>query len=223
MLRKKSCSESNARDMLDMHINMVGNVLNTSLKTIILYLQDDIVKAKKNARLVDKLETEADNILRDFTRCLCAGAFLPLFRKNIFQMVVSVDDVANAAEAACDFCLSQRPEIPKALRGAFDDITHANMEMFPLLSEAVENLKLGTFGRAADDEMLFQKVVTNISMHESNIDDLEWKLTRDIFNTDLPLANKMHLQALLSHITKVSDLIEDVSDRLYIMFTREAL
>lgn len=208
--------------MIGMHIDMVGRVLDKSLITIDLYLKNDITHAKINGRQVDRLETEADSIVRNFMRCLCSGAFLPLFRKNIFQMVSSVDKVANAAENACDFCLSQRPEIPENLKGAFDDITQANMEMFPLLKEAVESLNLGIFGNAADDEVHFQEIVKNISMNESNIDDLEWKLTREIFNADLPLANKMHLHAFLSHITAISDLIEDVADRLMILISREA-
>jgi hypothetical protein len=43
-------------------------------------------------------------------------------------------------ENFCDFCLSQRPQIPKDFRKAFLHITRSNIEMFSDLKGAVETL-----------------------------------------------------------------------------------
>ena len=223
MLGKKTCPERNVRKMLDNHIDMVGAVMYKGLDTIEHYLNDDIERAKASAKEVDHLETRADEILRGITICLQGGAFLPIMRKDIFQLVSAVDDVANATESFCDFSLSQRPQIPKDFRKKFLDITRSNIEMFPDLKEAVKTLHLGKFGWVGDQDSRFDKLARTIGITESNIDDLEWKLTREIFNSDLPLANKMHIHALLTSITRVSDLIEDAVDRIRIMITREAI
>ncbi len=223
MLGKKTCSERDVRTMLDEHIDMVGAVLQKALDSIEHYLNDNIDAAKVSAREVDDLEALADKVLRRIIACMQGGAFLPIMRKDIFQLVSAVDDVANAAEHFCDFCLSQRPEISKAFRGAFQDITRANVEMLPDLKEAIETLRLGQFGWVGDDVSPFKKIAEKIGIQESDIDDLEWKLTREIFNSDLPLANKMHIHSLLTRITNVSDLIEDVADRIQILITREAI
>ncbi|MFH1672394.1 MAG: TIGR00153 family protein [Pseudomonadota bacterium] len=220
---KKSCSERDVRAMLDEHTDMVGAVLQKALDTIEHYLNDNIDAAKTSAKEVDSLETKADKVLRRIIACLQGGAFLPIMRKDIFQLACSVDDVANAAEKFCDLCLAQRPEIPKAFRGAFSDITRANVEMFPNLKKAIETLRLGQFGWVGDDASPFKKIAEKIGIQESDIDDLEWKLTREIFNSDLPLANKIHIHALLTDITKISDLTEDVADRIQILITREAI
>jgi predicted phosphate transport protein (TIGR00153 family) len=223
MLIKKTCSERDVRAMLNEHVDMVRAVLQKALDTIERYLNDNLDGAKASARKVDDLESQADKVLRRIIVCLQGGAFLPIMRKDIFQLVSAVDEVANAAEKFCDFCLSQRPEIPEAFRGAFVDITRANVEMFPDLKEATETLRLGQFGWVGDDVSPFKKLAEKIGIQESDIDDQEWKLTREIFNSDLPLDNKMHIQALLTGITKISDLIEDVADRIQILITREAI
>ncbi len=223
MLGKKTSSEKNARQMLEDHIKKVGEVLHETMITLEYYFTGRIEEAKVSARKVDTLETQADDILRGFMVCLQQGAFMPLIRKDIFQVISTVDKVANAAESTCDFCLSQRPHVYEEFRSAFEDITRANVEMFPDLNAAVEILKLGTFGMAGDEDTRFHDIAQNISLGESSVDDLEWKLTRDIFNSTLELANKMHLHQLLNHITRISDLIEDVADRIQIMITREVL
>jgi predicted phosphate transport protein (TIGR00153 family) len=209
--------------MLNNHIDKVGVVMYKGLDAIEHYLNDDIERAKASAKEVDHLETQADGILRGITICLQGGAFLPIMRKDMFQLVSAVDEVANATEGFCDFCLSQRPQIPKNFRGAFLDITRANIEMFPDLREAVKTLQLGKFGWVGAQDSPFDKIARKVGIRESDIDDMEWKLTREIFNSDLSLANKMHIHALLTSITRVSDLIEDAVDRIRIMITREAI
>lgn len=87
MLGKKISSEKTARQMLDDHINKVGEVLSKTLATLKCYFNDQIAEAKICAREVDRLETEADDILRGFMVCLQDGAFMPLIRKDIFQVI----------------------------------------------------------------------------------------------------------------------------------------
>ena len=222
MLGKKTYPEDDVRHLLDAHINMVGTVLATAHATVEHYLNDNLGEAKASAKEVDRLESQADMLLRKITTSLQGGAFLPIMRKDVYQLAAA-DEVANAAESFCDFLLSQRPEIPPAFRGAFSDIASANIEMFPDLKEAINFLKLGNFSWREDKNNTFRAIARRIGIEESNIDALEWKLTRDIFNSDLPLANKMHIHALLKQITRLSDHIENVSDRIQIMITREAI
>lgn len=221
MLGRKT--ESDVRKLFDEHVTLVEQVLDTARQAVERYLGGELLAAKQDARKVDRLESAADAVLREIMTILHQGAFLPILRKDIFKLAYAVDKVANAGESFCDFCLSQRPDIPLNFHEAFLDITHANIEMFPLLREAVEIIKLGSFGWAGEGGSSFPELIKKISIEESSIDDLEWKLTRDIFRSDLPLANKMHLHEFLNHITIISDLIEDVADRISLMITREAL
>ncbi len=223
LFSKKTCPADSVKTMLDDHVELVEMVLFKALETLEHYLNNDIEAAKAHARRVDSLESEADAVRRRIGICLLAGTFLPILRKDFFQLVGSLDDVANTAEDFCDFCLSQRPEIPEYLRDGFLEITSATVEMFPNLKEALQTLNSKGFDWGVDESSPLHKIAKQIGIDESNIDDLKWKLTRKIFKSDLPLANRMHMQALLTDICRVSDLIEDVSDRIEIMIARGAI
>lgn len=223
MIFKKTCPADSVKTMLDDHVELVEMVLLKALETMECYLNGDIEAAKSHARRVDSLEAEADAVRRRIGTCLIGGTFLPILRKDFFQLVSSLDDVANAAEDFCDFCLSQRPEIPENLLDGFLEITSATAEMFPNLKEALQLLNSKGFSWSPDETGPLFRIAKQIGIDESNIDDLKWKLTRKIFELDLPLANKMHMHILLADICKVSDLIEDVSDRIEIMIARGAI
>lgn len=223
MLVKKKCPTNSVKTMLDNHVKLVERILFNALETLECYLNNDIETAKAHARMVDSLETEADAVCRRITTCLHGGTFLPILRKDFFLLASSLDDVANAAEHFCDFCLSQRPEIPDYLCGGFLEISSVTIEMFPNLKKALQILNSTGFGWSTDETSPLHRITKEIGVDESNIDDLEWKLTRKIFKSDLPLARMMHIQALLAKICKVSDLIEEVSDRIEIMIARVAI
>lgn len=223
MFAKKTCPATSIKTMLDDHIELVEMVLFKALETMEHYFTDNIETAKAHARGVNDLESEADAVRRRIVTCLHGGAFLPIMRKDVFQLASAIDDVANAAEDFCDFCLSQRPEIPKDFREDFLEITRDSAEMFPNLKKGVGMLSSGEFGWRWDESSPLYKITRQIGVEESNIDELKWKLTRKIFNSDLPLANKIHIKSLLDQIAKVSDLIEDAADRIEILIAREAI
>jgi len=58
---------------------------------------------------------------------------------------------------------------------------------------------------------------------ESEIDQKEEALIRDIFSSDLPLAQKMQLETFLRRTTSISDEIEDAADRLNVLLIGEKI
>jgi uncharacterized protein Yka (UPF0111/DUF47 family) len=66
---------------------------------------------------------------------------------------------------------------------------------------------------SANIEQVREKV-KEVGILESDTDDLEWKLTRKIFSSAMPLANKLHLQHCLEKTSDISDRAEDASDQL---------
>ena len=52
---------------------------------------------------------------------------------------------------------------------------------------------------------------------ESDIDNLERKITTQIFASSLDKSEKLHLQQSLTQIAQISDIIEDATDELELM------
>ncbi|NIS62447.1 MAG: DUF47 family protein [Proteobacteria bacterium] len=188
----------------------LGECLQATMDTIDHYLKAEIDEAKEMAKKTDVLETETDFIRYEVEGLLFSGAFLPSLRGDVHVLVEAVDKIADSAEACCDFAMSQRPEIPEDLKSDFHKVAVDSIRSYDPLKEAAESL----FSAGGKDVSIIREMVRDAGIRESNVDDLEWKLTRRIFTSDLPLAQKLHLQHWLEKIANISDRVEDASDWL---------
>lgn len=203
--------EKEVRVLLQQHLDKVGECVARTREVLEDYLAGRLEAAKAGAINVDQLETDADQLRRSVIDLLYRGAFLPIFRSDIHGFVERVDMVADAAEMTCDFLLGQRPEIPAEVAVALRQIPGHTQEAYVALHAAVT-----TFFTSADERVIRDRLKT-VGVTESLIDDIEWKLTRQIFTSDLPLAHKIHLRQFIETLTEISDQIEDTGDRLEIL------
>ncbi len=202
--------ESNVIDLILKLINKVEECLRAGMDTIQHYLKGEIDEAKEMAKKTDHLETETDEIRREVEGLLFSGAFLPSLRGDVHVLVEAVDKIADSAEACCDFAMGQRPEIPDDFKSDFHKIARDSISSYDPFKEAVENL----FSEKQKDIATIRERVRDVGIRESDVDDLEWNLTRRIFTSELPLAQKLHIQYWLEKITTISDRVEDASDCL---------
>ena len=203
--------EREVRTLLLQHLDKVGECVARTGDVLEDYLVGRLEEAKAGAIEVDHLETEADQMRRSVVDLLYRGAFLPIFRPDIHDFVERMDMVADAAENTSDFLLGQRPEIPAECADALRQIHRHTTDAFTALHEAVTNYF------AAADQRLIRERLTTVGITESLIDDIEWKLTRQIFTSALTLAAKSHLNLFLETLTEISDDMEDAGDRLEIL------
>ena len=195
--------------LIEKHIDKVEEVLNTTEKTLAAYLTGDKKEAKILSHRVDDEETQADFIYQTIRDKLYSGAYLPLIREDIYRLVESIDKVANASEASCDFFLNQRPTIPENLRPHFSEIVHKSLSIIGALKEAVLCFLEGV----CPVEMSWQHA-KNVGVIESEVDKLEWDLTKIIFTSSLDHSQKIHLKQCLNTIVEISDRAEDASEQL---------
>jgi len=203
--------EEQVRILIFDHMKKVEQCLKQALEMMVHYMEGRIDESKSDALQADHLETEADCIRRSIVDCLYKGAFLPIYRVDIHNFIEKMDLIADNAEECCDFFLGQRPQFPEELKEKYLNIIQDTLPMFLCLKEATENFFL------KGDQELIRKRVKEISISESAIDDSEWKTTRDIFTSQLPLAEKIHLKHCLVKVTSMSDQIEDTSDWLEVL------
>ncbi|MDR7523400.1 MAG: TIGR00153 family protein, partial [Armatimonadota bacterium] len=203
--------EREVRELILQHLDKVGEVVARTRDVLEDYLAGRLEAAKAGAINVDHLETDADRLRRSVNDLLYRGAFLPIFRSDLHDFVERMDMIADAAETTCDFLLGQRPEIPAELADALRQILTHTQDAYAALHEAVH-----TFFTTADEATIRDRL-TVVGITESTIDDIEWKLTRQIFTSDLSLAAKIHLNQFLETLTEISDQVEDTGDRLEIL------
>jgi predicted phosphate transport protein (TIGR00153 family) len=203
--------EKEVRTLLLQHLDKVGECVARTHDVLEDYLTGHLEEAKAGAINVDHLETDADQIRRAVSDLLYRGAFLPIFRSDIHDFVERMDMIADAAETTCDFLLGQRPEIPDQFAEPLKQILRHTQDAYTALHEAVTN-----FFSVAEEQLIRERLTT-VGVTESTIDDIEWKLTRQVFTSELPLAGKIHLNQFIETLTEISDQIEDTGDRLEIL------
>ena len=206
MLFKK---EKKVIELILKHLDLVVDSLKSGIQAVECYLNDDIGNAKRLAREVSSIESNADIVRYDLRDKLYSGAYLPLLREDIYKLIESIDKVANAGEACCDFFLNQRPKIPDELKPAFIEVVNESLGIADNLKFAV----LCYFKGECKIETV-REHTKEIGMQESRVDKLEWDLTKAIFTSDMDFARQLHLKLCLDHIVEVSDRGEDAGDQL---------
>ena len=200
------------KEVIELIIRFLGEVdtcLSTSEKTIKAYLENDIKDAKRLARRVREIETETDVSRYNIRDKLYSGAYLPGVREDIYKIVESIDKVANAAEACCNFFLNHRPEVSEELKKGFLMVTQEALESGKPLKEAA----LCYFRGECSIEKIRQHT-QQVGLTESDVDKSEWDLTKAIFNSSMDYCHKIHLRLCLDSIVEISDRAEDAADQL---------
>jgi len=200
------------------HFNTVEESLATAMETVETYLKGEIPKAKSLALKVDGIETQADFIRFNIRDKLYSGAYLPMIREDIHNVVERIDKICDAAESCCDFFLDQRPEIPEELKPQFLRVTQESFGILGPFKEAMVN-----YLEKGGGVKVIREKAKQVGVKESDVDKIEWDLTRQIFTSSLDCGHKVHLRLCLDTIVEISDRAEDAADQLELVIIKSRI
>ena len=201
--------EKEVIDLISRYLGEVETCVLIALKGIEAYLAGDVDSARVLSQKASDSETKADSSRHTIRDKLYSGAYLPLIREDIYTMVESIDKVANAGEACIKFFLNQRPDIPEVLRAHF---LSAVRESFGAVGSLHEAVKCFLKGDCTTDTV--RKLARSVGAIESDVDKIEWELTKEIFTASLEHSHMLHLRLCLDNVVEISDRAEDAADRL---------
>ncbi len=167
---------------------------------------------------VSQAEAAADISLRKMIDSLAGGAYLPSTRAELIEIATSCDRVANKCEHFANMAVFQRFRFPTEFNEDVMEILSITDEQFEILEKSISAL-FAKFGELAKDH----RILDDIRAHESAIDKIEQKLYDRIFAMDIGLAEKMQLAQFVEYLADLSDIIENLADKIQIMLiTRKA-
>jgi predicted phosphate transport protein (TIGR00153 family) len=161
---------------------------------------------------VHRLESDADDILREIRELLYSGAYLPTIRGDIYRLLSAVDDVTNKIEDCLDFVNYQKPESLDSYQSEIAAILDLTETCYSELREA-----LRAFFKPKGKVEELQEHSRRVGEIESSIDAKERALTQKIFESGFPIGEKLHMVQLLMRITRISDEIENAADELELL------
>jgi len=202
--------EKKVKELILNHLKTVNQCVLKARDCIAVFMDGDIEAAGSLRVSVDRLEDEADDIRRTIVSSLGEGAFLPILRGDIHSLVSLVDDIAGLAEDLSDMALGERPHIPGELIPGIQEIAEKTVGQCQQLCDiTVEFLSKARLRRKR-----FAEQIHTVVTAEHDIDEIEWRLTRALFDSNLPLADKQHAKQFITRLTLISNKIEDASDQV---------
>ena len=157
-------------------------------------------------------ENIADVSLRAMIDSLNEGGYLPSTREDLISIATSCDKIANKCETISKKIVLQRFTCPTDYEGDFNEILAITKEQFKLLEDSI-SLMFSNLRSLQQDPAMLDK----IRALESKVDVIEDKLDESIFSTDMELALKVQTSHFVELLCDISDIIEDIADKLQIM------
>lgn len=158
---------------------------------------------------VADLEREADSIRREIISTIHEGAFLPFIRPNICRFIEMVDEAFDILEDASFEFRYLNKELYKIIEPECIKIANINANACELLSIAFDSLL--TRGDLKEKNLA-------IRVYEKQVDDLKFDITEKLRKIEIKnFWDGKIVSDFVEYLTKISDLIEDASDYLYII------
>jgi len=200
---------------IDQFLDVLGDANLAFKQALTLYLQDG-----KSERFLEKreqisdLETHADDLRRKILTHMYAETLMPDARGDILKLLTSLDNIINKLEEALWYFETEVPDIPEVFHAAY-------LELTDLSCAAVESLVLASRAFFRDASAI-KDHMHKVLFYESESDRLVTQLRGEIFSSELPLPNKIHLRFFAERIVWIADIAEDIADELAIYSIKRA-
>jgi len=194
-------------ESLESYMSNVFDSVTSIKETINSYCDGDTESTKKHGQRVIKLENQADASRRDIERELYKGVLIPFGREEKYELVESIDDIADKAEIIYRLAEIERPPIPKNL---VRDIKHLAAEVESVvkkLKSAVSHLNI--------DLIKSIDIASQIKVDREDVKTREYELLRKLLKqrSNYDPLDIIFLKELFSLLAKVADKAHTAADR----------
>lgn len=160
----------------------------------------------------------ADISLRHMIDSLGSTMFLPSTREDLISIATSCDKIANKCEDICYMVVLQNFRFPVDYNEDVMEILNLTHKQFALLEKSISLL----FARIGD-LMKDQSILDEIRDYESAVDEFERKLLEKTYSRGMDLAQCMQLTTFIEDLCDLTDITENIADKIQIMLvTRKA-
>lgn len=170
---------------------------------------------KSDVEAVHQSESKADDIRRDIEYELYNKALIPESREDILNLLEGLDSIPNSFEEICFQISIQKILFPKELKRGLLQLTDKSIEAYNLVHNAMQ----GLFYKKQDimDEII------NIDRFESQVDVIERELIKKVFDSSNDLAEKIIFKEVIKNIASISDLAQNLSDKLSLAIVKRRI
>ena len=196
-------------DSINLFLNNIITINNIFENLMEEFFLKNYNKVENLTNEISNLESECDMLRRRIERKIYQETLIPEHRGDVLGLLVNLDKIPGQLQGNAHRINTEKPEIYKELHDDFNKLIQNNTACINLLISGSKQYFINT--KKTIEECLL------VSTQESVGDKISTKLKNLIFNnTSLELSKKIHLRYFVENIDEVSNLAEDVADRLII-------
>ena len=172
------------------------------------YLEGMMENFEGSIEAIGKLENRADDLRRSVETQLYTHSLIPESRGDVLALLENIDEIINAEKKTMNQISVEMPDIP-------EEYDKEYLMLTDVCVQSVETLISASRAFFMDFNMV-KDHLHKVYFYEKEADTISDRLKRRIFRSDLELSRKNHLRYFALHIETISDLAENVADRLSI-------
>ncbi len=192
------------------YLNKIRETIEIFRKTMDYYFDNGIsMEFKEMIESTHLSESMADDLRREIEVEMYQKSLIPESRGDILGLIEAIDDVLNKAQSVLYQIETESLSIPGELKEDFLKLINNNIAAF---EGAIEGFKI-LFHNLED----VREKVKEVDKRESSSDRMERDLIRRVFSSGYDIGQKILLKDMIIEIGNISDMSEEVTDRLNIV------
>lgn len=194
---------------IDLMHDRIIDINMTFKKSIKIYLEDKSSEEyKKLNKEIYQIETDNDALRREIENELYSRNLIPDLRENVLVLIESLDKVVNAFYRISGNFYVEQPHIDEKYHTRVKDLCSQ-------VADCVENMIIASRAYFKNFNIV-RDYARKVYFIETEADKIARNIRKEIFASDMPLAEKMHVSSFVSDISDVANIAEDCVDLLMI-------
>jgi len=172
------------------------------------YIGKELGECEARIKQIKENERTSDVLRLHVEKYVYSNTIIPENRGDVLAILEMTDEVIDQMKVISIDIVIEKPFVPAVFH-------HDLLEMVKITEKCVDEMvkAMRAFFYNVHEVTDY---VNKVLFYEQEVDVLAEKLKHLVYNSDISLAEKNHIKYFIKGIEKISDLAQDVSDRLII-------
>jgi predicted phosphate transport protein (TIGR00153 family) len=208
---------------LQEHMSVGDDAVSKLGNFITAVTEDNWRTAEKCREEIVELENRADDIKNNIRNNLPKSLFMSVSREDLLGLVMTMDEIPNAAKDISGIMIGRKMAIPKQVKDQFISCSKAAIKAANQASEAVRKVDdMQKSGFGSNDAAALSDLVAHLEQIERENDELEIALRQELFECekDYDPIDMMFLYDIINKIGSLADISQTVGHLLVRLVSR---
>ncbi len=208
---------------LQEHMSVGDDAVSKLGDFIIAVTEDDWRTAEECREAIVELENRADDIKNNIRNNLPKSLFMSVSREDLLGLVMTMDQIPNAAKDISGIMIGRKMAIPKQVKNQFISCSNAAIKAANQASEAVRKVDdMQKSGFGSNDAAVLSDLVAHLEQIERENDELEIALRQELFGCEKEYdpIDMMFLYNIINKIGSLADISQTVGHLLVRLVSR---